>query len=241
MASTLWTGQGRYHRSLTIIEVVVASAVLIVALPTLLDSWLAVVRADRSIQGSIHTTHVGQIIMEHIRYHLYNDDDRGYGLNESKQGSITAYSATPPSYFTVFSSLAEGERLVVTNGQDPSSQSRYLAEFFGQDNKSSDSGQGLQILWRGINRQTNPQLAEELQSHGTRVSIMHYLDDSDSAWPDGYSLADKRAEEPKVDLARINVTVHWQDARGQTRIDSLTTRVTRDLFEQDPTDSSKGR
>jgi hypothetical protein len=227
-------------RALTLIEVLVASLILLIAIPPLIDTATTIARMDRAREGRSHATNLEQMAIEHLRHRLYQEDDRGYRLGDDDSTRRSRYSTSPPSWLATLHKLSDADSWIVDlPSRSADAQSVPFTRFFGRDNPVklypwSGSDTRDNVVYQGLTSVTNPELSREIESYRLAVSVKDYPVGADP------SLRTKEPASPKVDLVDVGLTIRWRDLRGQETSQIVTTRMIRTIGEPDPTLSSNG-
>lgn len=223
---------------MTMTEVLVAGLVVAAALPPLMQLGVSIAKLDTGHGQRSLAIGLSQVAFEQIHYRLYNGDSRGgIKLNDTESARQTAYRITSrPAYLASFLDLKDdaGSPAIPADLLDPT-QSPYLKGFInGYVSPGKSSPTALTV-------RTNPDLAAALAKFKIAVGVIPHLDiptedPGSNAWP-----RKKAPGEPKLDLARFEVRVIWEDAKGAAQTRTLVTRFGRTMFESDPLKSTGGR
>lgn len=221
---------------MTLTEVLVAGLVVAAAMPPLIQLGLTVAKLDTGHGQRTQAIGLSQLVFEQLHYRLYNGDSRGgIKLNDTFAERQQAYTTRRP-YLSNFLEMRDdsGSPAVPPDQLDPT-QSSFLTGFI---NGYAGPGRSQPSP---ITARTNPDLALALKSYKIALGVTPHLDIAtvDPA-PDAWPRAKERGE-PKLDLARFDVRVTWDDAKGQAQTRTLVTRFCRGLYEMDPTKSESGR
>lgn len=219
------------RRGLTLIEALVTGLVIAATLPLLLQSGSTIVRMDKSRQQRAQAANLARVVLEGIHYDLYNGSSVGYVPADPQDLRTAKYVSE--TYLESLRALGEPESGVT----DGSSRriSRSFARIFNRRDPGPGGDAGTQA---GIDERERPLLAAELREFRVSVEVRPHLDTpSASADP----LAIKEPEDPKVDLAYLDVIVSWAGPDGGRHARQFETRATRPVSELDPTLSAVGR
>lgn len=205
--------------SFSLVEILVASAILAAALIPLSESFHVVIFGFKHTTESTHGAFLAQSVMENIRYRLYNLDSRYCKLNASEAERKAAIERK--DYETFFKELAEadhGQCIEVREGTG-SSTSKYFLHF--------EKLQGTTL--HGIRPDTSPRLFQELKDYSIEVQVSF----------DDVPAIERVGLDPtqQVDLARVTVIVSWLDRNDEHRESRYSTVLTRYLYE--PHDKSE--
>lgn len=192
-------------RGLSLVEMMVAMLVLMVALPPIIDAAVSMARWDKTRDLRSHATHFGQVALERTHYQLYDGDTRAWTLDTSIDERRTAYSTTPPAWMQP---LAYPPGAVVNA---PSKVGASPAPAFAQFTES-----------------THPALVTDVATYRVELTVTPI---DGAALP---ALSNKNEDDPRPDLAQIDAIVRWTDYRGGAREQRVRTWRTRPVWEPDP-------
>lgn len=220
-------------------ELLIAVFVILVALPSLLETSRTVAQLDKTRDERSQATNLARLVLEQARQRLTEEDTRGYRLTDTPAQRVTAYTATPPAWVAPLDALAQPEGWVVATADPLRPQSPYFARLFARLNPAkvypwAAADTSDRVLYDGLSAATNPELAVFLGQY--RVTVNATLYDA-TADPD---LVAKSPEAPKVDVSSVAVTVRWTSSQGRTLTQTATTRLDRGLVETDPTMGTGG-
>ncbi len=198
--------------SFSLLEILVASAILTMALVPLSESFHLVIFGFQRTGESTHGAFLAQSVMENIRYRFYNFDSRYCTMNTSDAAQVAAIQQK--AYETFFNELAEvgqGRWVTARDG----TTSKYFLEF--------ENLQGL--AFHPIRPDSAPLLYRELADYSAQVIVsfeeVPALAEEDPLW-------DPRQQ---VDLANLTVVVSWLNRDGEYRESRYSTVLTRYLYE----------
>ncbi len=194
----------------TLVEILIASAILTMALIPIVSSFHTLVVGFKKTTESTHGAFLAQSVMENIRYRLYNFDARYYGLNDTVEARAEALEQLRWKLFFQDLAETEGGRWVVDN---PQGISRYFIEF--QHLEGTDL--------HAIRQETNPALWKSLKDYSAEVHV--FFDGLDEIFdPDG-------DEKRQTDMAGVRVVIHWIDHEDVHRSSEFETVLTRYQYE----------
>lgn len=222
------------RRGVTLVEVLVAIAIVAVVLPALIDTQLTVRRMDVSQTERSQSTHLAGAVLETIHYRMYNGyrtdpnnpdtlvDVRGFKLNDPRDARRQAQQRGSPLAF--FNGLPERDTAALTG--PGRRQSAFLAPL----------GDLVTRARAGAPR-PDPSESRWLERFGLEVGAVMHLDDAPAP-----PRVTKNYDEPVVDMALVRATLSWNDAvRGQPVTRVMQTRFTRYLYEEDVAESFVGQ
>jgi prepilin-type N-terminal cleavage/methylation domain-containing protein len=197
-------------RGLSLLEILVAMAILLIGLYPLVQTFRTGFAATRMSKEHGQAMLLADSVMEEIRARIAFGLGRYYGLAES--GSTVRQRAAAGEWKNVFTPLAEPRRKIVSANR--SDISTYFSHLY-------DTGSGEGPVDATLDRIA----ARELAAFECEVKVRFEVDgapiDSDG---------DGRAE---TDMCEVDVTVHWREnATGEEKSARLTSLFTREDFDR---------
>jgi hypothetical protein len=203
-------------RALSLVEMMVAMMVLMVALPPLIDAAMSMARWDRTRDLRSHATHFGQLALERTHYQLYDDETRSWTLDDPVATRVTKYSTIPPTWMQPLAYPAGA----VVNA--PAKAGANPAPAFGAIYQR-EGGPAT-----GLTETTHPELVADVASYRVQLTVTPIDASTLPAFPN------KNEDDPRPDLAQVEVLVRWTDFRGGTREQRVRSWRTRPVWEPDP-------
>lgn len=229
----------RRRAALTLVEVVLASLILLIAVPTFVQTALTISRVDEARESRAMAMGLAQSAVERLRFEAYNGDSRGYRLTDDSPARAAQYT-TASSWLRYAGPLDAAEDWIVPSPARPGgTQSLVMTRFFEEHQPVSGytwpaSGPRPGVFAPGFGPDTFPELSREVESHRVMVEATAYPAGTD------VELAAKDPREGKVDLVDVRVILRWTDTRGRAQEQVLSTRVGRRHHELDPTFTTSG-
>lgn len=192
-------------RALGLVEMMVAMMVLMVALPPIIDAAVSMARWDRTRDLRSHATHFGQLALERTHHQLYDGDTRSWTLADTADARRTAYATIPPAWMQP---LAYPAGAVV--------------------NAPAKTGASPAPPFAQFTEATHPGLVADVPSYRVQLTVTPIDASTLPAFPD------KNEDDPRPDLAQVEVVVRWTDFRGGAREQRVRSWRTRPVWEPDP-------
>lgn len=182
------------RRGLTILEVVIAIAVLAAVIVPIADSFSTLRTGFVTIGRHTIALGLARAVLDHIHYRIYDGDGRVGTTLMSDTEKVAAATAGDGQAF--FDALAEADRIVTA--QDPDRTSTYFLRI----NDLTKSG----VV--GITEANDPDLFRQLKDYVCAVDVYFSVP--------GDVLDSDVNGTPEVDMAEVRVTIGWNE-HGQDR------------------------
>lgn len=205
------------NRALSLVEMMVAMMVVMVALPPLIDAAMSMARWDRTRDLRSHATHFGQLALERAHHRLYDGDPRSFKLGAAIPKRLDAYAARPPAWQQDLA-FPEGAVVDAPSRTGGASVTGPFGELYRRDGAPAG----------GLSEATHPELVLDVASYRVEQTITP-LDGATLP-----ALAAKGADDPRPDLVQVDTVVRWTDFRGGAREQRARTWRTRAVWEPDP-------
>lgn len=205
---------GRWRTGLSMLEILVALAILMIGLYPLVETFRGGFAATKMSKEHGQALLLADSVMEEVRARITYSLGRYYGLAET--GTVVRQRASAGAWKNVFTPLAEERRRVVS--QNPSEISTYFKSLFA----TAPVGTGAA---GPVVAALDPIAVRELAAFTTQVQVRFDIDgaaiDSDG---------DGRSES---DMCEVAVTVSWREGeKAEEKSLRLETLFTREDFDR---------